>query len=773
MALTVGTDLTRITDAELLDPVPGIWLSYGAGGTGAMAIEPDFYIQGSNCVSRGSNAAATKGSMFDSLSSDGGATIDLSAGGANAGKLIYMWVRHSSPGLIDTRAAGGLSIILGSGAVTPGDAAGVWSKWYVDGNDTLAPTEGWKMYVIDPTLLASATLGGGVDLTAVRYFGAVAKYTGGAKGQTLGVDAIYYGFGTLRCYGTVTTAGAGFKEMCDVDFGTVANRYGIMVEKDGIFFIKGRLQIGDAAGANATDFSSQNETLVWQRPTYYDVTNSRETHAVKDRRGDGTPYFGITFVGNGVGNTVVSFGAKVGTGDTASGRSGSNFTGSRIRTGMSFDDGAVEGVTIYGCSFTRIRGGIDMSSNAATDEFIGNTLTRCGSFQAGPTIVRSCNFIDCNGGNYYVMEDFLNDAAAAEALTTAKPTQNWIVVLNGSNISCPVKVQYIEILDPGAVDRREVVQISGDVVGSDDHYAEAIVNWPSAGTNQSALGVTIRGATATTENYWYLKADLRNSLLSLIRCDAGVDTTVTSTAYTFAEDTDYLIHLIGRGTLIEGYCNGTKLSTTSATYQTNRRVGIRADAEADQTSTAPRMSRFGCGPITDKWGTLVLTSATDNAKHCIFINNARATALVATGTYSYDYFTFSGNMVDVRDDSSGATTVQYANGDDPTVFEEVDDAVTTVTGSAALLVTCLNEAGNAVEGVNVRIEKDSDGSLVSNGATDATGEYTDTFTGSTPLDVKVIARLKGYKNMSAFSTIEATGMSVPFTMIRDSAVDLP
>ena len=180
MALTVTTDLTLISDAEALDPAgEGIWVSYGAGGGGAQAIEPDFFVQGSNCISRGVSGAVVKGSCFDIGVSN---VIDFNSG-THIDKLVYIWLRTSTPGLCEIRANGGIRVILGSGTVIPGDVAGVWSAWYVDGSDTIVATEGWTCYVIDPQSTPSLTYGGGVDLNTVRYFGGVQRSTTTAKGQ--------------------------------------------------------------------------------------------------------------------------------------------------------------------------------------------------------------------------------------------------------------------------------------------------------------------------------------------------------------------------------------------------------------------------------------------------------------------------------------------------------------------------------------------------------------------------------------------------------------
>jgi hypothetical protein len=89
-------------------------------------------------------------------------------------------------------------------------------------------------------------------------------------------------------------------------------------------------------------------------------------------------------------------------------------------------------------------------------------------------------------------------------------------------------------------------------------------------------------------------------------------------------------------------------------------------------------------------------------------------------------------------------------------------------------VTCMNESGNPVQNVRVRVEKESDGALLVEGYTNASGVFSTTYSGTLPVDAKVIARLKGYKFASLLATVEMdTGLGVPFTMITDGVVNLP
>src|SRR3990172_939979 len=720
MALTVTTDLVQITAADSLTG----WTQIG----GTDDNETDYCAQGTACVSLSYNTGSERGSTFDI---GAGATLNFST--THAGKLIYIWMRCAVPSLIGTRASGAMKILLGSGATAPAAAAGVWSAWYVDGSDTYGATDGWKCYVIDPRKTPSTTFGGGVDLTAVRWFGGTMKTIAAVKGQPFGIDQIMYGFGELRARGTNTVEGAGFKEMSDADFGTIANRYGIITEKEGVFYVQGRLVLGSTTADQPLTFTSQNEVLVWNYPVYYDGTS--ETPCMNDARDDGTPYFGIDIVGNSgaSGNTSVTFGAKVGTGDTAKGRSGPLFIGSRAPTRFDGDDGQVETVLIYGTTFSKFRAGIDLSGNAASDEFDGNTITESGSLQAGPVELRNCTFINNLGGTYKTFEDFINArASGAEALTTADPRYDWDATLNGSNLSIPsASAGYIELLDPGASDRREVVKIVADVVGNKEHYAEAIVRWPSGGASQGALGVCIRMATSTTENYYYLKADLLNSHVTLIRTDTGSDTTIAGpTSVTFLEDTDYLLSLRGDGTTIEGFVSGnsavTKVSATGqSSYQTNRRVGIRGDAEADQTGDAPRLSRFGAGPETLSLGSVRLpATANDDMLNCSFINNARAVSVHDAETFDFSGHAFSGNIVGLRNRSGGTVTINVSGGDSPTPLENEEAGSTTIANTKNISVTTLDANNNPIEDAQVFIQKryeDTDVGHPGNPFTSSTG----------------------------------------------------
>lgn len=392
MALTVTTDLTVLSTAE---SVTG-WVSWGSGGAGAMAIEPDFFVQGSNCISRGVSGTTRKGSTFGPFTA-----IDFTTG-THKDKLIYIWMRTSTPGLCDTRANGGLRVIVASGAVTPGDAAGVWSAWDVDGSDSIIATDGWVCYVIDPQSTASATFGGGVNTAAVTFIGGTQLSTTTAKGQNFGVDQIAYGRGELYVSGTVTTAGQGFKEIADIAYDSArTNRWGIIQVRAGVIYVKGKIIIGHAT--SDTTFSSTGEAVVFETPGYDNNTNvvqSIPDASVGATTGaDGkTSYLGLAFRG-GSGTTTISMGTIVG---ADGGRSGTRFT-CPANAGLTTPTNTLATITcsdatmalsLYATNFTGFRGQVDLTGTGIDDDdCFGCTFDGCGRVDSNMEI-RSSNFIN-------------------------------------------------------------------------------------------------------------------------------------------------------------------------------------------------------------------------------------------------------------------------------------------------------------------------------------------------------------------------------------------
>lgn len=384
MALTVTTDLTVITTAETITG----WFAIGAQSP---ALEPDFFVQGSNSVSRAvSGAGVVKGMVFDN-----GAGIDFTTG-THKDKLVYIWMRVNTAQLADTRANAGVTVRLCTTSATAD-----FREWNVDGKDSIPATDGWICYIVDPQSAGTATTGS-YSAANVRYFGGTLKTTTTAKGQNLGIDQIMYGRGELFVSGTVTTAGEGFKEIAAVAFDTAAtNRWGIITEKAGVFYVRGKIILGHATAS--TTFSSRGETVVWETPSYYNGTNV--VKLIPDASVGGTTgsdgkttYNGIGFIG-GSGTTTIDFGVIVG---TDGGRSGSTLvcalnagltTPGRTLATVTADNSTIA-LSLYASTFANFEGQVDLTGTGVDDDdCFACTFNGCGRLDSNMEI-RNINLLN-------------------------------------------------------------------------------------------------------------------------------------------------------------------------------------------------------------------------------------------------------------------------------------------------------------------------------------------------------------------------------------------
>lgn len=369
MALTVTTDLTIMTASETIT-------GWSAIGAQSPVLEPDFFVQGANCISRAvSGAGVVKGMVFDN-----GSGIDFTTG-PHKDKLVYIWMRVNTSQLVDTRANAGVVVRLCKSSATAD-----YREWYVDGKDTIPATEGWICYVVDPQSTGSATTGF-YSAANVRFFGGAIKTTTTAKGQNFGIDQISYGRGELLVSGTVTTAGEGFKEISKVAYDSAGtNRWGIITEKAGVVYVRGKIIIGHAT--SSTTFSTRGETVVWETPAYAaaaGVVKLIPDASIGGTAGsDGkTTYNGISFIG-GSGTTTIDFGVLVG---TDSGRSGSTLTCApnygltvpgRTLAAVAVDNSTM-GLSFYASTFSGFEDRIGLTGTGVDDDdCFACTFNSCG-----------------------------------------------------------------------------------------------------------------------------------------------------------------------------------------------------------------------------------------------------------------------------------------------------------------------------------------------------------------------------------------------------------
>jgi len=174
MAVAIYTsDLTTLIPDDVTST--NNWAALGGGASG-LNIEEDYFIQGSNCMSKNAFASSTKGMVEDTTNTS------LTTGTLDA---VYLWVTHTTPGSLDTKANGGISIKMGT-------ASNSLNDYYYAGSDTIDYGAPWICAVIDPEN-TTATVGS-IAGNVMDTYGAVAKLIGGpTKGAPFGIDAIRQG----------------------------------------------------------------------------------------------------------------------------------------------------------------------------------------------------------------------------------------------------------------------------------------------------------------------------------------------------------------------------------------------------------------------------------------------------------------------------------------------------------------------------------------------------------------------------------------------------
>jgi hypothetical protein len=221
----------------------------GTGGAALGNPETDFFIQGTDCISKGAWTNAVKGFIVDS-----GGNFTVPTDGA-----IIFFAKYDAQGSLDTQAGGGFRFIHGN-------TNSAYDHCYIGGSDTIE-FDSWIPYVIDPnTATADTTTGGGASGTH-RWAGILADLpttSGPTKGSPIAIDAIRYG----RCdieytLGDVTPNGPATFDGAEAAGNVNSTRWGLLELQKGAFQTQGFHSIGTSG--TAVDFRDQDKVLFWRR----------------------------------------------------------------------------------------------------------------------------------------------------------------------------------------------------------------------------------------------------------------------------------------------------------------------------------------------------------------------------------------------------------------------------------------------------------------------------------------------------------------------------
>lgn len=789
MAVTVNINttgapnLTEITDAESKVN----WAAFGGGGAG-LTDEGDFVIEGTQSVSKQITGVGTlKGHWYEWVVA-GGTALDFSIGGAQEGDHVFMWIYCTTPTLIDTLAAGGLRIRLGSSTTN-------WVEWYMNGSDTYAEG-GWIKYVIDPRKPPSNS-SGTFDISAVSHFGAALLTTGTVKTQNLAIDSIHYGTG-YQVEGTSTTDDL-FGDIVADDIGT--NQYGIVREDNGIVFVRGHIQLGDNTDTTgvASTLTDKDKVVVFENPFYYNGTE-----VVSSVHED---LIGISCVGNDNAITSIILGTKVGSGDTAVGSNGLLIQSSNQDIAAFFDASGLEidstdVLQIYGTTFSTLLGGVILGDDTGHD-FIGTVVDKCGVFNTiGKTVIRNVTVSGhiprkdlvefAKQDDNTVFTDYANEANQDEIDNVLIFPATEVAAEDNFYIGMAFRFDQI------------IFNISTAGVGGtvDWEYWDGSTWTALSGGNSATFELTSSGVqtlTYTTPTDWettaidgetkfWIRANL-TATYSTNPLVARIWTTPLPGAMLWNDNIDIKNTNFNANTdttLDIAAIRHNDDNGTAVTYDNLKFSGNDTDVLADDdgesndftvTTGTDKVNVTGHPYVTDDRVTLITTVTLPlglDATTGYYVINETANDFELSLTAS------PGAAVDIQDTGTGTHTVRKAlivnttNTADPGSERNSKDGDVLIINAVNITVTVKDQAGDPVETAQVYIE-DSNSTILMNEDTNASGVATESYNyaGDESIIVRIRKSSTGdtkYFPINTTGLIESTGFSLAVTFIADPIV---
>lgn len=444
--------------------------------------------------------------------------------------------------------------------------------------------------------------------------------------------------------------------------------------------------------------------------------------AIQDRYKSAHELFGFKIVGNGTGTTDVDFGEVI----SGVGLSGCVFLGQGNSDPIIEDtDADVAEANFYGCTF--------IACGTITFEQSGHEIRNCVFDGCGEITSQGATFENCTISNgsqtralnlattHNVKDCAFNNNTNAVHVDTATGYTFDNLTFSGNTVDIENSASATQVDSYPDTNGDTTVQLYS---GATTRLAQSFVG--TAGKLSRAIFSLQRAASPTGNVVAKLYADTGGSGPgTLLATSEVVDITGIGVAWAqvdFEFEDEYTLAAATTYWISVEYSGGDS---------TNR-------LEVEVDSSAPGHSG-SCYSYTGSW-------SSETYDMCFYANR------------------------------NGIVTVNATNGADPATADETaaTKGATIISNTKTLTVTTKNTSGLAIPSVNVRIEKDPAGTLISEGQTDGSGVYSDgTYNYLGDQDVLVVTRKKGLKNNRAFDTIKSTGLSVPFTMIRDTSVNLP
>ena len=547
MALTIaieGKGVIANSDSLTADTAGGSW---GKVGNGSLSLSGETYLVGSSCVALA--VSNEHSALYYDIGS--GNELDFDTAGNEEGQHIYMWIFLPTPGLGESIANEGGKIRLyttlsdyRSYMITASDDSNGWNG-------------GWKCFVIDPTKAGTFTDTGTYDHGSIRYIGVDYDATAVAKGDNVFIDQISVGSG-LRITGTSTTGWADAVAYCT----DLPNRgWGMLQEREGIYYAYGKIYIGDATSqAAAVSFTDSGRIIQFGESEYY-YSAAWITSADID-------YNGIVIEDHASYTTTFEDGVIVG---SDKGRSGSTIIGnSNHDVALDFFGGnnASSVTALYGTTIKEVTGLIN-SGNDTGHKFLGVSFLKSAQFDpVGAPVIRNCIFAEVapNAAAHSAALLWNSNIDIQDCSFIANNDPAGSYVGHGIEHSVAISTTYTNLVFSG--NEKDVLfsATTGDLVASKSGTSN-----PSTYTNSSTGTVTFPGSVVLKIKV--LDGDDNNALV------VGAQTSI----YLSSDDTELMNEDTNASGLAEDSFSGTtpancyirvrKSSTGGTKYKTYSSVG--------------------------------------------------------------------------------------------------------------------------------------------------------------------------------------------------------
>ena len=348
------------------------WLELGGG---SITDESDAFLYGTTSI--GNKYASKSGWTYYNM----GTPLDFDTSGTEENQFIYIWLNIAAPNAFDTLANKGFAIRLGNSTT-------VYREFVIAGeDDSNGWSGGWKLFVIDPTLPGSVADTGTFDVGAIDLIGIWIDTNASVRAESIFIDQIAVGSG-LRITGTWdsgTYSGA-WEEIVAYCNDYTNRAYGMVQERDGIYYMFGRFYIGDSTQTANTVFADSGKIIQFGTSQYWYSSAWESTMP--------TNACGVIIEDASGYTTSFTDGVIVG---TDNGRSGSTFIGNDdqdIIMDLYGGNNTSSLTACYGTTFKRLRG-VFNSGDDVNHKFLGCSFLKCSQFDpVGAPVIRNCGFAE-------------------------------------------------------------------------------------------------------------------------------------------------------------------------------------------------------------------------------------------------------------------------------------------------------------------------------------------------------------------------------------------